>query len=182
LLIEFYQPGVVAPGTIGAICLILALYAFDALSVNYSGLALIVLGIGLMIAEAFAPSFGILGIGGITAFVLGSVILVNPDMTGYDLNPWLIAAFAVISVLLCVVSTGLLLKVRRMPVVSGREELLGGLATAMEDFDQLGRVWIRSEAWTARTSSPVKNGQKLKVESMEGLTLNVTPLNTETGE
>ena len=77
LIIEFYHPGTVAPGTIGAICLLLALYALQALSVNYAGLALIVLGIGLMIAEAFAASFGILGIGGIIAFVFGSVILMS---------------------------------------------------------------------------------------------------------
>jgi len=182
LIIEFYHPGTVAPGTIGAICLLLALYALQALSVNYAGLALIVLGIGLMIAEAFAASFGILGIGGIIAFVFGSVILMNVDIAGVGLSPALIATFATSSVVLCIVTTRLLLRVRRKPVVSGREELIGGLATAMEDFTTNGRVWIHSEAWTARTESPVKNGQKVMVKGLKGLTLTVTPQQNETGE
>ncbi len=182
LIIEFYHPGIVAPGTVGAICLLLALYAFQALSVNYAGLALIVLGIGLMIAEAFAPSFGILGIGGISSFVLGSVILMNTDMTGAGLDWGVIAAFAITSVVLCIIVTRLLLKVRRNPVVTGREQLIGSQGIAMEDFAIQGRVWIRSEAWTARTEHPVKNGQSVKVQGIEGLTLTVTPLQNETGE
>ncbi len=184
LIIEFYHPGAVAPGTIGAICLLLALYALQALPVNYAGLALILLGIGLMIAEAFAPSFGMLGIGGITAFVFGSVILMNPDIAGAEaeLSLGVIAVFAIISVILCIVTTRLLLKVRRKPVVSGREELIGASATVMEDFALQGRVWIHSEAWSARTEHPVKKGQAVNVTGIEGLTLSVTPLQNETGE
>ncbi|MDD5036988.1 MAG: nodulation protein NfeD [Methylococcaceae bacterium] len=176
LILEFYHPGTAAPGTVGAICLLLALYAFQALSVNYAGLALILLGIGLMIAEAFAPSFGILGIGGITSFVFGSLILMNTDITGAGLSPVLIAAFAISSAFLCVVTTRLLLRVRKKPVVSGREELIGSLGTAMEDFVLQGRVWIHSEMWMANTEHPVHKGQRLKVKAVEGLTLIVTPL------
>ncbi|MCX7111185.1 MAG: nodulation protein NfeD [Proteobacteria bacterium] len=182
LILEFYQPGTVAPGTIGAICLLLGLYALQALSVNYAGLALILLGIGLMIAEAFAPSFGILGIGGIVAFVFGSVILMDTDIAGDGLSMGVIAAFAITSVILCIVTTRMLLKVRRKPVVTGREGLIGGFATAMEDFTLQGRVWIHGETWTAQTEHPLKKGQSVKVKGIEGLTLTVTPLQNETGE
>jgi len=135
LILEFYNPGTVAPGTIGAICLLLALYAFQALSVNYAGVALILLGLGLMTAEAFAPSFGILGIGGITAFVFGSIILMDTGITGpEEVSPAVIAAFAISSAALCIVATRLLLRARNKPVVAGREQLIGSIGTAMEDF------------------------------------------------
>ncbi len=182
LILEFYNPGTVAPGTIGAISLLLALYAMQALSVNYAGLGLILLGIGLMIAEAFAPSFGILGIGGITSFVFGSVILMNTDTLDAQLSPSLIAAFAIASLILCIISTKLLLNLRRKPVVTGREKLIGSLATAMDDFTTQGRVWIHSETWFARSEQPVKKGQSVRVTSIEGLTLSVTPLTSDTGE
>lgn len=171
LILEFYHPGTVAPGTIGAICLLLALYAFQALSVNYAGVALILLGLGLMTAEAFAPSFGILGIGGITAFVFGSIILMDTGITGPEVNPAVIAAFAVSSAALCIVVTRLLLRVRNKPVVAGREQLIGSIGTAMEDFAAEGRVWVHSEAWTAHAEQPVHHGQKVKVIDVKGLTL-----------
>ena len=172
LILEFYHPGTVAPGTIGAICLLLALYAFQALSVNYAGLALILLGLGLMIAEAFAPSFGILGIGGITAFVFGSIILMDTGITGpEEVSPAVIAVFAASSAVLCIVVTRLLLRVRNKPAVAGREQLIGSIGTAMEDFAVEGRVWVHSEAWTAHAEQPVHHGQKVKVTAIEGLTL-----------
>ena len=182
LILEFAHPGAVAPGTIGAICLLLALYALQALSVNYAGLALILLGIGLMIAEAFAPSFGILGIGGITSFVFGSVILVDMDLSGEGLSPILIISFAVSSFLICIVTTGLLMKVRRKPVVTGREKMIGSTGTAMEDFASEGRVWIHSETWSARTEIPVMKNQTVLVKDIEGLTLNIIPQQNEKGE
>ncbi|MGZ4980771.1 MAG: NfeD family protein [Methylobacter sp.] len=175
LILEFYHPGTVAPGTIGAICLLLALYAFQALSVNYAGLALILLGLGLMTAEAFAPSFGILGIGGMTSFVFGSIILIDTGITGPEVNPAVIAAFAISSAVLCIVVTRLLLRVRNKPVVAGREQLIGSVGTAMEDFAVEGRVWIHSEAWSAHAEQPVHHGQKVKVTAIKGLTLIVAP-------
>ncbi len=183
LILEFYNPGTVAPGTIGAICLLLALYAFQALSVNYAGLALILLGLGLMIAEAFAPSFGILGIGGITAFVFGSIILMDTGITGpEEVSPAVIAAFAISSAALCIVATRLLLRARNKPVVAGREQLIGSVGTAMEDFAVEGRVWIHSEAWTAHVEQPVHHGQKVKVIAITGLTLIVAPLQNNKGD
>ncbi|HEY8159556.1 MAG TPA: nodulation protein NfeD [Methylobacter sp.] len=182
LILEFYHPGTVAPGTIGAICLLLALYAFQALSVNYTGLALILLGLGLMTAEAFAPSFGILGIGGMTAFVFGSIILIDTGITGPEVNPAVIAAFAISSAVLCIVVTRLLLRVRNKPVVAGREQLIGSVGTAMEDFAVEGRVWIHSEAWSAHAEQPVHHGQKVKVTAVKGLTLTVAPFQNDKGD
>ena len=182
LILEFYHPGTVAPGTIGAICLLLALYAFQALSVNYAGLTLILLGLGLMTAEAFAPSFGILGIGGMTAFVFGSIILMDTGITGPEVSPAVIAAFAISSAVLCIVVTRLLLRVRYKPVVAGREQLIGSVGTAMEDFAIEGRVWVHSEAWAARAEQPVHHGQKIKVTAIEGLTLIVAPLQNNKGD
>jgi membrane-bound serine protease (ClpP class) len=171
LILEFYHPGTVAPGTIGAICLLLALYAFQALTVNYAGLALILLGLGLMTAEAFAASFGVLGIGGMTAFVFGSIILMDTDITGPEVSPAVIVAFAISSAVLCIVVTRLLLRVRYRPVVAGREQLIGSVGTAMEDFTVEGRVWVHSEAWAAHAEQPVHHGQKIKVTAVKGLTL-----------
>lgn len=182
LILEFYHPGTVAPGTIGAICLLLALYAFQALTVNYAGLALILLGLGLMTAEAFAPSFGVLGIGGMTAFVFGSIILMDTDITGPEVSPAVIVAFAISSAVLCIVVTRLLLRVRYRPVVAGREQLIGSVGTAMEDFTVEGRVWVHSEAWAAHAEQPVHHGQKIKVTAIKGLTLFVAPLHKDKGE
>lgn len=182
LILEFYHPGTVAPGTIGAICLLLALYALQALSVNYAGLALILLGLGLMTAEAFAPSFGILGIGGMTAFVFGSIILMDTGITGPEVSPAVIAAFAISSAVLCIVVTRLLLRVRNKPVIAGREQLIGSVGTAMEDFAIEGRVWVHSEAWAAHAEQPVHHGQKVKVTAIKGLTLIVTPLQNYKGD
>ena len=94
LLLEGYNPGAVLPGVVGAIALLLALYAFQVLSMNYAGLGLIVLGIALMIAEAFAPSFGVLGVGGVLAFVIGSIILMDTEAPGFQIARPLIGGMA----------------------------------------------------------------------------------------
>ncbi|HSN20741.1 MAG TPA: nodulation protein NfeD, partial [Usitatibacter sp.] len=122
ILFEFSNPGLVLPGVTGAICLVIALYGLQMLPVNYAGLLLIVLGIGFMVAEAFLPAYGSLGIGGLIAFVIGSVILI--EVPGYRVPYALIAGFAAATALFLVLVLGVLLKARRKPVVTGREELL----------------------------------------------------------
>lgn len=181
LILEFYHPGAVAPGTIGAICLLLALYAFQVLPVDYAGLALIILGIGLMIAEAFAPSFGVLGLGGVVSFVIGSVILIDTDVPGFGLSPAVVAAFALGSVAFFVFALGMIITSRQRPVVSGREEMLGSIGVAIEDFEVTGRILIHSEIWSARTEAPVRKDQPARVLDMDGLTLLVTPVEKATG-
>ena len=125
LIYEFSNPGTVLAGTVGAVSLVLALYAFQLLPVNYAGVALMLLGLALMIAEAFLPSFGALGIGGIAAFVVGSLILVDTDVPGFGLSIPLVLTFAFTSALLLVVIIGIAIRSRRRAVVSGSEQLIG---------------------------------------------------------
>lgn len=174
IVVEFTHPGTVVPGTVGAICLLLAMYAFQLLPVNYAGIALIVLGIGLMVAEAFAPSFGILGIGGISAFVFGSVVLIDSEAPGFGINRGLIGGFALSSAAFFILALGLLLKVRHRPVVSGREELLGDIGEALEDFAETGRVRVHSEIWRAQADRPVHKSDKVRITGIDGLLLSVT--------
>ena len=176
LIFEFSNPGAIAPGTIGAICLLLALYSFQLLPVNYAGMGLILLGIALMIGEAFQPSFGILGIGGVISFVIGSVILMDTDAPGFGIDISVIATFAVSSALLFIFAIGMAIKARHRPVVSGQEELLGSEAMVLDDFEQQGRVNLHSENWSALCNTPLRKGQQVKVVGIKGLILQVEPL------
>ncbi len=178
LIFEFSNPGALIPGIIGAISLLLALFALQVLPINYAGLALIVLGIALMVGEAFAPSFGALGVGGLAAFVIGSVILIDTDAPGFGISLALIGSIALFSGGLFMFLMSAVLKARHRPVVSGSEEMLGLEATALEDFDREGDVRAHGERWRARTDAPVSKGDKVRVTGMDGLCLNVTP---ETG-
>ena len=179
LIYEFANPGAIVPGTIGAIALLLALYAFQLLPINYAGAGLIVLGLALMIGEAFVPSFGALGIGGVAAFVIGSVILIDSEAPGYGIALPLILSVAVVSALTLVLVVGMALKSRRRPVVSGREELLGASARAVSDFAGEGSVRVHGELWNARTVGTVREGQHLRVTKIDGLTLEVSPDNAD---
>ena len=176
LILEFSNPGAIVPGTVGAICLLLALYAFQLLPINYAGMGLILLGVALMVGEAFEPSFGILGIGGVIAFVFGSIILIDTEAPGFGIDISVIITFAVLSVLIFVFVIGMAMKARRKKVVSGLEELLGGEATVINDFDQQGTVSIHSEHWQARSNTPLNSGQLVKVTGIKGLTLEVEPV------
>lgn len=179
LIFEFSNPGAIVPGTIGGICLLLALYAFQLLPVNYAGVALIILGIGLMIAEAFVPSVGILGLGGVIAFVIGSVILIDTDSPGFGINISIVGAFALSSVAFFTLTLGMLMRSRHKPIVSGKEELIGGTGEALENFDETGRIRIHSENWRARTDKPLQKGEKASVKGLDGLTLLITPQKKE---
>lgn len=175
LIFEFANPGSVVPGTVGAICLLLALFSFQILPINYAGLALILLGIALMIAEAFQPSFGMLGLGGAVSFMAGSLMLIDTDMPGYGINLGLIAGFTVATVGFFVLALGLVFKARHNPIVSGKEEMIGAECVALENFADQGRVRVHSETWTAQTSTPIEKGQKARVTAMDGLILSIVP-------
>jgi membrane-bound serine protease (ClpP class) len=178
LILEFYNPGAIVPGTIGGISLLLALYAFQMLPVNYAGIALIFLGIALMIGEAFAPGIGILGLGGVVAFVIGSVILIDTDAPDYGINIGLIAGLALSSAAFFILALGIMIKARRNPIVSGREELIGETGIALEDFEETGMVRMHSENWRAITNQALHKNDKVKVKNLDGLTLIVTPYRT----
>ena len=175
LLFEFYNPGLVLPGVVGGICLLVALYAFQLLPVNYAGLALILLGIGFLVAELFVTSYGALGIGGVIAFVLGSVMLIETDVPGYEI-PWtLIAAVAVTSAAFFLVVIGMAVQARRRPVVSGREELIGARGQIIEQAD--GQWWARvhGEIWKVRSHTDLHPGQSVRVTRIDDLVLEVRP-------
>lgn len=175
LIYEFANPGSILPGTAGLISLLLALYAFHVLPVNTAGMALILLGLALMVGEAFVPSFGALGIGGVIAFVIGSLILIDTDQPGYGISLPLIFAVAIASAFLLVLVVGMALKSRRRPVVSGREELLNAPGYAVEAFSNLGTVHVHGETWQARTDRPLKKDQPVRIVGREGLVLLVKP-------
>ena len=175
LLLEGYNPGAVLPGVVGAISLLLALYAFQVLSVNYAGLGLMLLGLGLIVAEAFAPSFGALGMGGIVAFVVGSIILMDIAVPGFQIARSLIGGIALAGAVLVLLTAIYFTRSRHRPVATGVEQLLRESAIAMEDFEEAGLVRVRGEIWRAVTRAPVKQGQRLRVLRIDGLTLEVAP-------
>jgi membrane-bound serine protease (ClpP class) len=176
LIFEFMNPGLILPGVVGAIALLLALYALHLLPVNYAGLALMLLGIAFMAAEAFLPSFGALGIGGLVAFVLGSILLIeDTELPGFEIPYALIAGVAAASAGFLIVAVGMLARSRRRAVVSGREEMIGATGEALGDFEGEGWARVHGEQWKVRTSRPVRRGQKLRVTGMQGLVLSVEP-------
>jgi membrane-bound serine protease (ClpP class) len=180
LLFEFYSPGAIVPGIVGAICLILALYAFHVLPINYSGLALVVIGVSLMISEAFVPSFGALGLGGATAFVIGSIMLMDVDAPGFTVSPMLIGSVAAVSSGLFFVVMMMLLRSRKRAVVTGLEQLLDSRAKVIDWQDGHGHVRVHGEIWSARSTSELQPGRSVNVSSIDGLTLIVTPQDKDT--
>ena len=173
LIFEFLHPGGLLPGVIGAICLMVALYALNMLPINLAGLALLIIGIGLMVAEAFAPSFGVLGLGGIVAFTFGAFMLMEPNSPDYQIAPALIIASALFSGLILILMVSMILKARRVPLVTGIEELIDHQAIAVEDFNGHGRVLIRGEVWQANCEQKITKDQEVKVIAVDGLTLKV---------
>jgi membrane-bound serine protease (ClpP class) len=176
LIFEFSNPGSVIPGTVGAICLLLGLYSLQLLPINYTGMGLLLLGIALMVAEAFAPSFGALGIGGIVAFLFGSIILMETDVPGFGIDLSVIITFTALSALLFIFVVGMAIRARRRPVVTGMEQLLGAEGVALEAFETGGQVTVHSEIWQATTQQPLQKGQAIKVTGHKGLVLQVEPL------
>ena len=174
LLFEFMNPGMVMPGVVGVIALLIAAYALHMLPINYAGLALLLLGIGFMIAEAFFPAYGSLGIGGLIAFVIGSIMLIeDTKVPGFEIPIALIAGVAVASAGFLVFVVGMLLRSHRRPVVSGREHMIGAAGEALEDFDGEGWARVQGEQWKVRAPGAVHRGEKLRVTGMQGLVLTV---------
>ena len=173
LVFELANPGSLFPGTIGLICLLLALFAFQVLPINYAGLALMVVGLALMVGEAFMPSVGVLGVGGIIAFVLGSVMLMDAEHLAISLP--LIGGVALMSGGLMLWTLTRFATLRRRSAHTGAEQLIGADAVALEDFETSGHVRLHGERWNAVSDAPVKRGEKLVVMRLEGLTVYVTP-------
>jgi membrane-bound serine protease (ClpP class) len=175
LIYEFANPGLLFPGVVGGICLLLALFALQLMPISYAGLALMILGLALMVAEAFLPSFGALGLGGVAAFVIGSVMLIDTDLPGYGISWALILPFAAASAVFSFFVGGMAWKARARPVVTGAEELIGATGEALEDIEREGWARIHGERWRVRSHVPVKRGSGVRVRARHDLLLEVEP-------
>jgi len=174
LFIEFSNPGLGVPGVVGAVSLMLALYAFQVLPVSYAGLGLMILGIALMTAEAFAPSFGIFGLGGILSFVVGSIMLMDTDLPGYRIAMPMIAAFTIFSAGLLIFALGLVLKARRQALVSGLDHLVG-ISTEIEALHEDGAlVRADGELWHVECEQTLEKDDLVTVTGIDGVTLKVS--------
>jgi membrane-bound serine protease (ClpP class) len=175
LIFEFMSPGAVLPGTIGAIALLIGLYAMAVLPTSYAGLGLIMLGVILMVAEAFKPTMGILGVGGALAFALGGTILIDPDIPGFAVSPSVVYGSAAVSLGFVLLVVRLAFASRRRKVVSGREQMIGATAMVQDWHDAHGHVLANGERWKAVSKAPLMPGQRARVVALDGLTLRVEP-------
>lgn len=179
LIFEFMNPGALVPGTIGAISLLLGLYALSALPVNYVGVLLVLLGVALMVAEAFSPSFGVLGLGGAVAFVFGATLLFDETSPGYRLSMALVAGVAVASLALTLLIVRMALKSRRLRAVTGAEALPGEVGEVLEWHQGKGRVFAAGERWLARGPAALTPGQPVRITAVQGLQLDVQSIDPD---
>jgi membrane-bound serine protease (ClpP class) len=175
LIFEGYHPGGVLPGVVGVVALLVALFAFQLLPTNFAGLALLVIGAGMMAAEFFFPTYGSLGIGGLIAFVVGSLILFSAT-SGLEVARPFIGGLATIGGLVILGIVYLATRAARTPVATGTQAMLGATVEAVEDFAARGRVRYGGELWNACSAAPLRAGQAARVVKVEGLTLWVEPL------
>ena len=181
LLLEFFSPGLVAPGVIGGISLLLGLFALQLLPVNYAGLALILLGIGLLIAEAFLFSHGILGTGGVVAFALGATILIDVETPEFRISWSLIGGVTVASTAFILLVVRTALSARRRKVVSGPEEMIGASGAVQDWSDGKGHVFVHGERWSASGDRKLGQGQPVRVTGLVDLTVEVEPVAAKEG-
>jgi membrane-bound serine protease (ClpP class) len=176
LLFEGYNPGAVFPGVVGAISLLIALFAFQILSVNYAGLALVAVGVGMIVAEFFFPTFGSLGLGGLVAFVVGSLILFDTDTPGMNIGLPVIGAIATAGGLAIAATAWVASRSLRRPVVTGVQTMVGATAEVLETFTGKGRIRYGGEIWNALSDSAVRAGQLVRITRVDGLTVWVEPV------
>ena len=176
LLFEFMNPGFVAPGVIGGVAILLALWGLQMLPVNYAGLALILLGIVFFVAEAFLPSYGALGIGGVAAFAFGALLLIDSELPGFGIPPSLIVIVTLVSAALVLGIAGIAAKARRRPVVSGTRRMIGALGEVIEFGGAEGWAAVDGERWRVRAAQPLHVGQRVRITRVDGLTLDVSPI------
>jgi membrane-bound serine protease (ClpP class) len=174
LLFEFLNPGFIAPGVIGGVCLLLAMWGLQMLPVNYAGLALLLLGVALLVAEAFMPSFGVLGIGGVAALGFGALLLIDTDVPGFSIPLPLIGALTLTSAALVVGAAGMAVRARRRPVVSGTARLVGMPGEVIESAGGAAWAEVDGERWQVRAPGTLRPGQRVRVTRVDGLTLEVS--------
>jgi len=145
-------------------CLLLAAYALQVLPVNYAGLALIVVGLILITAEAFVPSFGALGLGGIVAIVFGSIMMFDSGIPGFGISVTFVVGMAVVAGMFLFWLVSYLVKLRKRGAVTGAESIIGGTGEAMESFVGEGKIWLEGESWAAHSKVPVEKGQSAELQ------------------
>jgi membrane-bound serine protease (ClpP class) len=175
LLFEFMNPGYVAPGVIGGVCLLLALWSLQMLPINYAGLGLILLGLAFFVAEAFVPSYGALGLGGVAAFAFGALLLIDSETPGYGVPLPVVGALALLSAAFVIGVVGMAAKARRRPLVSGAPLLVGAAAEVIEFADGEGWAQVNGERWRVRAGVALQPGQRVRVTRVDNLTLDVSP-------
>lgn len=175
IVFEFINPGAVVPGVVGAICLLVAVFGLNLLPINYAGVALLLLGIVLMTAEAFVPSFGVLGIGGVVGFALGSLLLFDRRVPGLTLAWPVVAAATAVSAGFLIIAMAAAFRAHGRSVVTGDTALVGSPGEVLEWQGSGGLVRVHGERWTARSLSPLARRQAIRVVGRERLTLIVEP-------
>jgi len=176
LLFEFMNPGFVAPGVIGGVCLLLALWGLQMLPINYAGLALILLGTAFFVAEAFLPSYGVLGIGGVAAFAFGALLLIDSDVPGLRIPLALVVGLTLASAAAVIGIAGMAARARRRPLVGGETRLLGAAGEVIEFGSGEGWAVVDGERWRVSAGAALRPGQRVRVTRIDGLTLVVAPL------
>ena len=182
ILFELANPGGILPGVTGALALLLVIYAFHLLPVNYSGIILIIFGIGFMVAEAYITSFGIIGLGGVIAFIIGSVLLFDSPDTNLKLAWPLIFSMSAISFTFIFIIISLAIKSHKGKIVSGREGLIGKEGIVLSVMNQQVVVRVMGEIWEARSSQMLNEGDAIKVSGINGLILMVEPMAEKRGK
>ena len=181
LIFEFSTPGMVVPGILGAMCIVVALYGLQMLPINYAGLALIALGLGCMVAEAFLPTFGALGVGGIVEFILGAVMLIDTQTPGFGVPLPLIVSMALVSLAVILLLSSMAVRARRRPKVAGGDTIIGMTGELLEldptDPNDPAAGWaqVHGERWRVHCDGPVARGDRVRVTARRGLTLSVVP-------
>ncbi|WP_408734140.1 NfeD family protein [Paraburkholderia bannensis] len=189
LFFEFANPGFVLPGVAGGICLLVGLFALQLLPVNYAGLGLVLMGLGCLVAEAFLPTFGVLGFGGIIAFAVGALMLMDTDVPGYGIPLPLIAGLTLGGAVFVACVSGIALRARRRPVVTGAEAMVGSVGEVIDEGLQIEQVgtqkvsgwaigWarVRGERWRVACAIALTKGARVRVTARDGLMLTVAPL------
>ncbi len=174
IVLEFYT-GAVVSGVVGAICLLLGLYGLHVLPINYAGLGLIILGMILLVAESFLPSFGILGFGGVIAFVIGSVMLIDTEVPGFGVSPYFMGAVALLAGGATLLIATKMYRLRHQPVRTGSDEMVGSPGKVLDWSGDRGEIRVQGEIWQARAQAPLEPGRAVRVTAMEGMTLVVEP-------
>lgn len=184
LIYELANPGALVPGTVGVISIVLAMLAMNIMPINYGGLALLILGIVLMAAEAFVPSFGVLGIGGTVCFVTGAMLMYDSDIPGLSISPSLIFGLAAISVAIIIFLLAYIVRTQRRPATTGQSEMLHSNGDIIDWKKEHGHVFVNGERWKAVSEAPFDfaPGERVHVVKVEGLTLTIEPIDEEAAE